>query len=153
MNYAWEEGRSGDGHVGTDWCLYQLREIFVLNVILYSAAVWVTEHFQHSVKAGKSKDPLVENCFFWASFNVRNLCCPWAINNSWSVLEAPQYACVYTFTFMSLYVCLDVCLSCFAHEKWRSTFLIYSVEALDNYYIHIPEITLNRLCASTLHVP
>ncbi len=62
---------------------------------LYSpAAVCVAGHFQHSVIARKSKAHLEENCIFWACFNARNLCCPWAINNSLSALGAPQYICV-----------------------------------------------------------
>lgn len=74
---------------------------FTLYFILYSGAVCVTEHLQHSVIAGNSKDPS-------ASFNARNLCCPWAINNSWrSVLLEYYNMHVYT----SIYVCLDVWLS------------------------------------------
>jgi len=86
--------------------------------------------------ASNSKDPSVENCFFWASFNARNLCCPWAINNSWrSVLEEYHnvHVCTrlhlwaYTFSWMCDCVFSNVC---FSNGKWRN-----SVEALDSYYI------------------
>lgn len=144
------EGRSGDGHVGTDWCLHQRREIFfTLYFILYSAAVCVTEHLHHSVIAGNSKDPSVENCFFWASFNARNLCCPWAINNSWrSVLQEYYNMHVCTRLHLWAYMFAWMCDSVFSNVrfsigKWRNTFLIYSLEAFCQLlYTHI---FLNRL--------
>jgi len=134
MNYAWKDSRSGDGHVGTDWCLYIIKERFffffyIMFYMIFSSSLCDC--------ASNSKDPSVENCFFWASFNARNLCCPWAINNSWrSVLEEYHnvHVCTrlhlwaYTFSWMCDCVFSNVC---FSNGKWRN-----SVEALDSYYIY-----------------
>ncbi len=75
------------------------------------AAVCVAGHFQHNVIARKSKAHLEENYIFWVTcFNARNVCCPWAINNSLSALGAPQYICVcsclWAYTFA--WVCVSV---------------------------------------------
>lgn len=89
------------------------RFFFTLYFKLYSGAVCVTEHLQHSVIAGNSKDPS-------ASFNARHLCCPWAINNSWRSVLLEYYkmhVCTrlhlwaYTFAWMCESVFSNVCFS------------------------------------------